>query len=73
MAGTAFAPGEPAQDILREMSSSPFSEAAEALRIMLSRKPKHFVSQQALSALGGTYRIDQCCECVDLILTTCFL
>lgn len=56
MAGSAFAPGEPARDILREMSSTPFAEAAEALRIMLSRKPKHFISQQALSVLGGMYQ-----------------
>jgi hypothetical protein len=58
MAGTAFAPGEPARDMLSEMSSTPFSEAAEALRIILSRKSKYFVSHEAMSALGGEFQTE---------------
>ena len=50
---TAFK-GDPfAQDIIESMSISPFTEAAIAIRCVLSRSPKHFTSPKALAALAG--------------------
>jgi hypothetical protein len=37
----------------RECGISPFSESASALRALLIQNPHHFVSAQAISALGG--------------------
>ncbi len=52
MAGTAFSDAEPASDMLKEMDVSPFSEAAKALRIILTRSPAHFTTPGAVSLLG---------------------
>ena len=52
MAGTAFSDAEPASDMLKEMEISPFSEAAKALRIILTRSPAHFTTPGAVSLLG---------------------
>uniref|UniRef100_A0A7S1VM81 Uncharacterized protein n=1 Tax=Grammatophora oceanica TaxID=210454 RepID=A0A7S1VM81_9STRA len=53
IAESAFSEEEPARLILQEMPVSPFSEAANAMRILLTRQPSHFISQQAMAALGG--------------------
>lgn len=42
-----------AQKMIREMSVSPFSEASLALHLLLKQKPTHFVTEQAIKALGG--------------------
>lgn len=57
MAGTAFSDAEPASDMLKEMQVSPFSDAAKALRIILTRAPVHFTTPGAVALLGCTYCI----------------
>jgi hypothetical protein len=52
MAGTAFSDTEPASDMLKEMEVSPFSEAAKALRIILTRSPANFTTPGAVLLLG---------------------
>lgn len=42
-----------AQKLMQEMSVSPFSEAALALHFLLTQTPSHFVSEQAIKALGS--------------------
>jgi hypothetical protein len=52
MSETAFSDDEPASDILKEMECSPFSEAAKAVRIILTRSPGNFTGSQAIATLG---------------------
>lgn len=42
-----------ARSMMREMPTSPFSEAAMSLNLLLSRKPDNFVNEQAIKALVG--------------------
>jgi len=55
MSGTAFSDQEPASEMLKEMAITPFSEAAKATRILLTRSPVHFTSQHKLSLLGSAW------------------
>lgn len=48
---------EAAQKLMQEMSVSPFSEAALALHYLLTEQPGHFMTEQALKALGSKYRL----------------
>ena len=52
-ASTAFKGDVFAQDIIESMAKSPFTEAAIAIRCILSRSPNHFTSPKALAALAG--------------------
>ena len=40
--------------IHRETGITPYSEAAKTLRCLLSNNAKHFLSNKAIAALGGT-------------------
>jgi hypothetical protein len=48
-----FKDEQAARPIIQETSVSPYSEAALAMDALLSLKPHHFVSNQAIAALGG--------------------
>lgn len=56
MSGTAFSDTEPASEMLKEMAISPFSEAAKAMRIILTRSPGHFTALHAISSLGCKFK-----------------
>jgi len=55
MSGTAFSDQEPASEMLKEMAVTPFSEAAKATRILLTRSPLHFTSQHKITLLGSAW------------------
>jgi hypothetical protein len=42
-----------AMEMKREGNVSPYSDAAKALRVLLMGAPTHFLSNQAISVLGG--------------------
>ena len=50
---TPFPDEDMARSIMHETCVSPFSEAALTIRELLSLTPLHFVSNQAIAALGG--------------------
>jgi hypothetical protein len=52
MAASLVLTEEAAQKLMQEMSVSPFSEAALALHYLLTEQPGHFMTEQALKALG---------------------
>lgn len=53
MAASLVLTEDAAQKLMREMSVSPFSEAALALHELLIARPAHFVTEQAIKALGS--------------------
>ena len=55
MAASLVLTEEAAQKLMQEMSVSPFSEAALALHYLLTEQPGHFMTEQALKALGSKY------------------
>ena len=55
MAETAFPAGEPANEILREMSVSPFTEAAKALHALIILDTTSMRSPQSITVLGGKF------------------
>lgn len=62
-----FADDVAARAIIHETAMSPFSEAALTVHALLSLKPSHFVSNEAIAALGGEssqffseYRCERC-------------
>lgn len=55
MSGTAFSDEEPASEMLKEMAVTPFSEAAKATRILLTRSPNSFATQNAISLLASAW------------------
>jgi hypothetical protein len=49
-------PKEPfSVSVLQECGVAPFSEAAKALESLLCQNPRHFLSNQAIAALGGKF------------------
>lgn len=44
-------------EMKREGNVSPYSDAAKALRVLLMGAPTHFLSNQAISLLGGKYSV----------------
>lgn len=55
MAASLVLTEEAAQTLMQEMSVSPFSEAALALHLLLTKNPAHFLRQQAMTALGSKF------------------
>lgn len=55
MAASLVLTEEAAQQLMQEMSVSPFSEASLALHELLAARPAHFVREQAIKALGSKY------------------
>lgn len=53
MAASLVLTEDAAQKLMQEMSVSPFSEAALALHHLLADQPAHFMTEQALKALGS--------------------
>lgn len=60
LASTAFRDNKQTKNIMDKMSVSPFAEAAIALRNILSRKPSHFTTSHALTALAGAWESAYC-------------
>lgn len=44
-----------AVEMRQEGNVSPYADAAQALKSLLVQAPTHFLSNQAIAALGGTY------------------
>jgi hypothetical protein len=63
MSGTAFSDKEPASEMLKEMAISPFSEAAKAVRILLTRSPNHFTAAHTISSLGRKFETQNVRKC----------
>jgi hypothetical protein len=53
LSATAFPNESVSKEMRREGAISPYSEAAKALESMLCHSPQHFVSNQAIAALGA--------------------
>ena len=54
----------------RDGNISPFSEAAKALKSLLTKNPRHFVSSEAISALGVGWEVSYAASNRTDILTT---
>lgn len=53
LSGTDFSEQPATVEMKMEGNVSPFGEAANALQALLCHAPDHFVSNQAIAALGG--------------------
>ena len=54
----------------RDGNISPFSQAAKALKSLLAKNPRHFVSNEAISALGVGWEVSYAASNRTDILTT---
>lgn len=53
LCATNFPQEEVSIEMKREANISPFPEASKALQVLLCGYPQHFLSNQAIAALGG--------------------
>lgn len=65
-ASSAFHDDAIARVMVKEMTISPFAEAATALRNILCRSPAHFATPRALVVLGGGWESSYNTTCEDI-------
>jgi len=69
LCGSEFAVSPECLEMRREANISPFSEAAKALKALLTKNPRHFVSAQAISALGAGWEVSYAASNRNGVLT----
>ena len=55
LCAASYPGGETSRQMIQESSVSPGKEAAQTLREILCQHPKYFVSNSAITALGGKH------------------